>query len=73
MKFNIKDILAGLIILAAIVIFMLIYMLIPTYHCPYCGHDKGFNSTDKYCSECGCKLDTMYRYNAYKKQDNFLK
>ena len=47
--------------------------LLPTHHCPYCGHELVDYRTDKYCSECGNKLDTIWKYNAFNKPENFLR
>ena len=67
MTFNLKDILAFFIILIVVTIGTLIYASIPTYHCPKCNTNLGVYTKQKYCSECGQKLDTMNRYSVWTK------
>ena len=61
MTFTLKDILVFFIILAIVTICTFVYASIPSYYCPQCNTHLGFYVDQKYCSECGYKLDTLKR------------
>ena len=71
-SFKKEDFIPGLIILGFITVILLVFMAIPTNHCPYCGNETE-NEYDLYCSRCGHKLDTMWKYNTFNQPKVFLK
>lgn len=72
--FRRDDLIYGLIIVSSvfvIIAFTIIFMsIVPTYHCPYCKHELMNHNTEKYCSECGHKLDSVELYNSFNKPKN---